>query len=303
MLLQPDCIGCIYKAALSGIRALTEDERLTKELISEVLQIPGITRPNWNLTSPEVFEPALELISRCFDTLDPFRSLKDKQNEKGMELLPWLRNLVNESDDPLSTAASLAIIGNSLDLMWPGGSIEVEPLIRKKLESRLLRKHLLLLEHRLKESSSILIFGDNCGEIVFDKVFLETIRTRWNPKIYYVVRSVPALNDATSEDVRGVGLDEIAEVIENGIQGPLPGTVLTRCSQEVRDLTEAADLIISKGGGNFDSLEEATHLHNKMLFMLMSKCVPYCTYFGTEMFDPILAPPTRTAGLVETSPL
>jgi hypothetical protein len=177
--------------------------------------------------------------------------------------------------------------------MWSGGSVEVEPLIRKKLETRLSRKYLRLLESRLRESRTVLIFGDNCGEIVFDKVFLETVRTMCDPEVFYVVRSVPALNDATLEDAHGVGLDGIAEVIENGILGPLPGTVLARCSQEVRDLTERADLIISKGGGNFDSLEEQTQLHDKVLFMLMSKCVPYCTYFGTEMFDPILSPPRR----------
>jgi len=301
MLLQPDCIGCIYKAALSGIRALTADERLTKELITDILQIPGITPPAWDLTSPEVFEPALDLISRSFDTPDPFRTMKDKQNEKGRELVPWLRHLVQESDEPFSTAASLAIIGNSLDLMWSGGSIDVEPLIRNKLEKRLSRKYLRLLESRLKESRVVLIFADNCGEIVFDKVFLETVRTMCDPDIFYVVRSVPALNDATLEDARGVGLAGIAEVIENGIDGPLPGTVLARCSQAVRDLTEKADLIISKGGGNFDSLEEETRLHDKMIFMLMSKCDPYCTYFHTEMFDPILSPPTRRCSLEGTS--
>ncbi|MDQ7783638.1 MAG: ARMT1-like domain-containing protein [Desulfomonilaceae bacterium] len=293
MLLQPDCIGCIYKASLSGIRELTTDDGLTKELISEILRIPGITRPAWDLTSPEVFEPALGLISRSFATPDPFRSMKDRQNEKGMQLLPQLRNLVKESDDPLSTAANLAIIGNSLDLMWSGGSVDVEPLVRKELERRPAPKHFRLLEQRLIESRTVLIFADNCGEIVFDKVFLETVRTVCDPEIYYVVRSVPALNDATLEDARLVGLDALAHPIENGIQGPLPGTVLSRCSQDVRDLTEKADLIISKGGGNFDSLEEATHLHDKMLFMLMSKCVPYCRYFGTEMFDPILSPPKR----------
>ncbi|MFH1117134.1 MAG: ARMT1-like domain-containing protein [Pseudomonadota bacterium] len=293
MLLQPDCIGCMYKAALAGIRSLTADERVTREIITEIQQIPGVSPPAWDLTSPEVFEPVLQLISRSFDTPDPFRSMKDKQNEKGMELLPWLRKLVKESDDPLSTAASLAVIGNSLDLMWSGGSVEVEPLLRKKLEKRLSPEYLLLLENRLKGSRTVVVLADNCGEIVFDKVFIETIRSVCDPEIFYVVRSVPALNDATLEDARGAGLDEVAEVMENGTDGPIPGTILARCSRQMRDLMEKADLIISKGGGNFDSLEEQTSLHDKMIFMLMSKCVPYCTYFGTETFDPILSPPTR----------
>jgi uncharacterized protein with ATP-grasp and redox domains len=107
------------------------------------------------------------------------------------------------------------------------------------------------------------------------------------------VRSVPALNDATAKEAAAVELDAIAQIVENGIDGPLPGTVLARCSEQLRKLTEEADLILSKGGGNFDSLGEESHLHDKILFMLMSKCVPYCGYFGTRMYDPILAPPRR----------
>src|SRR5208283_2985854 len=111
----------------------------------------------------------------------------------------------------------------------------------------------------------------------------------------FAVRSVPTLNDATAQEAATVEMDKIAKIVENGIDGPLPGTVTARCSDQMKELTENADLILSKGGGNFDSIEEETHLHDKILFMLMSKCVPLCNYFGTKMYDPILSPPRRNA--------
>jgi uncharacterized protein with ATP-grasp and redox domains len=101
---------------------------------------------------------------------------------------------------------------------------------------------------------------------------------------------VPTLNDATLKEAKSVGLDKIATVIENGIDGPLPGTLLSRCSGEVNDLVHWSDLIISKGGGNFDTLdEERKHLNKNISFLLLSKCEPYCNHFDMKLYQPILA--------------
>jgi len=82
----------------------------------------------------------------------------------------------------------------------------------------------------------------------------------------------------------------MATVIENGIDGPLPGTVLSRCSSAVNDLVNRSDLIISKGGGNFDTLdEERKHLNKKISFMLLSKCEPHFDNFNVKLYHPILA--------------
>ncbi|MGO9121717.1 MAG: damage-control phosphatase ARMT1 family protein [Desulfomonilaceae bacterium] len=293
MLLQPDCISCIHKASLSAIRQLTSDADEIKAVISEIMQSPTLRDPAWELTSPEVFESALAKISSVFNTSDPFQVLKKRQNERAMALYPWLKTLVEESKDRLRTACHLAIIGNSLDVIWSGGTVEVEPLIRQQLCKPVLYDRFLNLEKRIRETRLVLILGDNAGEIVFDRLFIETLKSIFDVEVVFVVRSVPALNDATAKEAAAVELDEIARIVENGIDGPLPGTVLARCSEQLRKLTEEADLILSKGGGNFDSLGEESHLHDKILFMLMSKCVPYCGYFGTRMCDPILAPPRR----------
>jgi uncharacterized protein with ATP-grasp and redox domains len=109
-------------------------------------------------------------------------------------------------------------------------------------------------------------------------------------EIVFVVRSVPTLNDATLVEAKSIGMDKIVKVIENGIDGPLPGTVLSRCSHEVNDFLSRSDLIISKGGGNFDTLdEERKHLQKKISFLLLSKCDPHFKNFGVNLYQPILA--------------
>ena len=109
-------------------------------------------------------------------------------------------------------------------------------------------------------------------------------------EVVLVVRSTPTLNDATMRESQFVGINEVATVIENGIHGPLPGTILRRCSKEVRELFDRADLIISKGGGNFDTLdEERKHLKNNFTFIFLSKCYPYYRYFDVPLLQPILA--------------
>ncbi|MEJ2716835.1 MAG: hypothetical protein P8182_06805 [Deltaproteobacteria bacterium] len=100
MLLKPDCILCNYKAALSAIRRLTSDETVVRGLFSDLLQIPALRGEEWNVMSPEVFEVACMKISAAFGDGDPFKSLKERQNRKALDIQPWLVRLVHQRPEP-----------------------------------------------------------------------------------------------------------------------------------------------------------------------------------------------------------
>ena len=207
-----------------------------------------------------------------------------------MDLYPVLKQMVNEAVDPLYLAVKLAILGNSLDLMVAETAAAFENSIKDRLDAPLALEIFSAFEQQLRASKRLVYFGDNAGEIVFDKLLIETIKELYSPEIVFVVRSVPTLNDATLTEARFIGMDSIVRVIENGIDGPLPGTMLRRCSNEVNDLVRRSDLIISKGGGNFDTLDEQIeHLQKKISFLLLSKCEPYYRHFGVEIHQLILA--------------
>jgi uncharacterized protein with ATP-grasp and redox domains len=297
MLMKPDCISCILKMSISAIRTLTSDETIIKELTCEILEIPSLRGLYWDITSSEVIELVMEKIVDAMDDPDPFYSLKVQQNKRMMELEPHLKNLLDEASDPLYLAIKLAILGNAIDLMMSDTSLEIEAAIQERLrETHIPVERFLEFKEKLDESELLLYFGDNSGEMILDKLLIETIR-EWRIKngkgkdleIIFVVRSLPTLNDATLAEAKMVGIDQITSVLENGIDGPLPGTITSRCSSEVRGLLQRADLIVSKGGGNFDTLEEEKHLKRNTSFLLLSKCIPYYNYFHTELYQPILA--------------
>jgi uncharacterized protein with ATP-grasp and redox domains len=302
MLMKPDCIPCILKMSTSAIRRLTSDEKIIKELLCEILQVPSLRGLYWDITSSEVIELVMEKIVDAMDNPDPFYPLKTQQNRRILELYPNLKNLLNEASDPLHLAVKLAIFGNAIDLMMSDTPFEIETAIREWLrETHIPVERFLQFKEKLDESELLLYFGDNSGEIVFDKLLIETMKEgrmengeRNSLEIVFVVRSLPTLNDATLKEAKMVGIDKITSVLENGIDGPLPGTITARCSSEVRDLLHRADLIISKGGGNFDTLEEEKRFSRNITYLLISKCIPYYNYFHTELYQPILANFFRT---------
>jgi hypothetical protein len=275
---------------ISSINKLALDESSVKELYSEILEIPSLRGLNWNTTSAEVIEDVWKKIVKKVNSPDPFYREKSNQNEKIMELYPVLENMVHEATDPLHIAVKLSILGNSMDLMVADTSLTIEKSIADKAKLPLSDENYSKFRQQLQTTQHLLIFGDNAGEIVFDRLLIETLKKIHEIEVAFVVRSVPTLNDATLSEAKSVGLDKIATVIENGIDGPLPGTLLSRCSSEVKELVRQSDLIISKGGGNFDTLdEERKHLQKNISFMLLSKCEPYYKHFGVKIYDPILA--------------
>jgi uncharacterized protein with ATP-grasp and redox domains len=290
MLIQPDCIPCILNMTISSLKQLPLDENSLKALYADILDIPALRGRQWNTTSAEIIEDIWQKIVEKVNSRDPFYKLKLRQNEKIMALYPFLKKMVTEATDPLKVAVKLSILGNSMDLMVADPSLAIEKSIAQKAKLPLSDENYAKFRLQLKGSRHLLIFGDNAGEIVFDRLLIETIKDIHQPEITFVVRSVPTLNDATLKEAKTVGIDQIITVIENGIDGPLPGTLLDRCSNEVIDLVRQSDLIISKGGGNFDTLdEERKRLNKNISFLLLSKCEPYYHHFGIKLYQPILA--------------
>jgi uncharacterized protein with ATP-grasp and redox domains len=95
---------------------------------------------------------------------------------------------------------------------------------------------------------------------------------------------IPCILRMTITSLRKLPLDEAA------VKTLYTDTLLNRCSSKVNDLVRQSDLIISKGGGNFDTLDEQSkHLAKNISFLLLSKCYPYCNHFDTKLYQPILA--------------
>ena len=292
MLIKPDCIPCLLLMGLSSLRKLDLDEETVRAFFCRMAEIPALKCEAWDVTSPEIIGRVMEIIISATGDVDPFYHLKAEQNRSILGIEPFLRRLVEGASDPLLTAVKLAIVGNTIDLMMADRPTDIENSLSERIEAPVPDEAYGNLRKRLKDCRSLVYLGDNAGEIVIDRLLVEVIRNLYGPDMVYVVRSDAVLNDATLKEAGAAGLEKVVRVVENGIEGPFPGTVQKRCSEEVRLLLDRADLIISKGGGNFDSLSEEEPLRGKTAFLLLSKCRPYCRFFGVGLHDLILACPS-----------
>lgn len=157
---------------------------------------------------------------------------------------------------------------------------DVESSIQEALEKKFARDDYALFMDKLKGARKVMILGDNSGEIAFDKLLAEQL-VNSGVSVAYVVKDRPILNDATREDADYVKMEEVAEVMSNG-SGFL-GTVIKDCSGEFHRAFAEADLVISKGQANYESLEATLEADMKTYFLLRAKCEVVAKSLGVEL--------------------
>ena len=229
-----------------------------------------ISRCNLDMTPPALAADVYQIIEGVTGAADPYAEKKKESNEAALALLPSLeKELAHcEGKDAFMLAVRFAIAGNIIDY---GAFYQFDMLgtIDKCREADFAIDHsdtLVQVVQSLPEGASVLYLADNCGEIVFDRLLLGQLHEK-GLKITVAVKDGPIINDALIADAYSAGLDRYAHIISNGTR--CPGTVLEHVSKEFMEIYTSADLIISKGQGNFESLSEADR---DIFFLLTVKC-------------------------------
>jgi len=184
--------------------------------------------------------------------------------------------LVDEADNPFQIALRLAIAGNVIDY-GPNQRFDINNTLEQAKSIVLAIDDSHSLQASISQAKTLLYLGDNAGEIVMDRIFLETIS---HPNVYFAVRGAPIINDALLEDAELVGIDKISNLITNGDDAP--GTILESTSAEFRDIFDRADLVISKGQGNYEGLNGTDE---KIYYILMTKCDHVANHLGVKKGD------------------
>jgi hypothetical protein len=124
---------------------------------------------------------------------------------------------------------------------------------------------------------------DNAGEIVLDKIFIEVIKSHYpNLNVEVIVRGKPVYNDATITDANIIRLCSLVPVIQNGTD--IPGTQLDMINDESLKTINHADLIISKGQGNFETLGGCG---KNIYYIFLCKCGLFTQRFNMEKYTGI----------------
>lgn len=248
-----NCIECLVKRQWELARRHGDGEK-ANDYLREVLQI--ILDAPAGVAAPWLSGAFADAYQKYWPGEDAYAQLKKDSNDLVLSLLPDVRAQVAAAEDPLKLALQFARTGNFLDfgVLTPETAHRaLQDALQHTEESPLNEAVYRQLRQELQAAKSLLILGDNAGEIAFDLVLVETLQREFPQlKLTYCVRGGKVMNDATREDAAYVGMDKLVEVIDNG--APISGTELAYVGDTLRAAFDGADVILSKGSGNFESL-------------------------------------------------
>ncbi|BDQ36435.1 hypothetical protein SYK_07950 [Pseudodesulfovibrio nedwellii] len=249
-----DCMPCFMKMAVREARlACPDDIVLQQDIVVEWGKT--LAKLDLNDPPPAIARHLAELIRIKTGCGDLYRDDKDEANRCVAALMPGLEARIaqeraNDDGDALALALEFAIIGNYIDR-----GVELEFDLEEEISNvaRTISPEVLnSLKGDIFSGAKVLILGDNTGEIVLDKLLVKEFK-RMGCDVTFAVRSYPVINDATMEDAVTVGMTRLCRVVESGVD--TPGTILERCTPEFLKIMEQADVILSKGLGNFEALD------------------------------------------------
>ena len=274
---------CLLKQHLTNYPdTATEEERLTyiRRLFSILTEIaPGES-------SPVIVNRILTLQKEMFDQFVDYTDIKKHFNQLMLEQEDWIYADISSATDPIRRALQYVMKGNYIDfgVLSDVNSEKLMELLSQAKDQTIDELIFEELMQDLTSAKNMVLLTDNCGEIVLDKLLIRTIMSQFpDLQIHVIVRGGHALNDATMEDACQVGLPDLVKVIGNGTC--LQGTYLPDISKEARDLLEQADVILSKGQGNFESLQ---YCGLNIYYLFLCKCDLFTKRFHTHLYNGIL---------------
>jgi uncharacterized protein with ATP-grasp and redox domains len=271
-----DCYPCFLTQALKTARFVTSDEKTIRQILDEVgLALAG---RSFDAPPPVISQAVYRIIAARLGVQDPYREIKKACIGQALSLYPRLKRLIAESPDRLWTAVKLAIAGNVIDF-GANADFDLKRDVDQILAQDPAVNHFPEFRKMLDKAGRILYLADNAGETVFDRLFIEELQK----PVIYAVRGSPIINDALYADAVESGIGEVARIISSGVC--TPGTVLAFCSHEFLETYRSADLIISKGQGNFEALSDEDR---PIFFLLKIKCDVVARHLGRSKGDIVL---------------
>lgn len=281
--MDAQCYLCHLKRNVETARALGGEAAATafaKDLMALYLDAPADMGSPW-------FGPGVTALleKHCGVTGDRHAEEKAQSNRFVLERLDAIRARIQKADDPVYAGAQMAVLGNYIDFSALRGEVSFETLDTMLDDAEKLpldRAVYAKLQTDLENGKKVLYLTDNAGEIGFDRLFAEEIQKKYpHLQITFCVRGGPVSNDATRADAAAVGIP--FPVIDNG--APIAGTILSRLGSEAKEAVEQADVILSKGMANAESLY-GCGLNVYYLFLV--KCIRFMNYFHKPKMTPML---------------
>ena len=279
MKLSAYCMQCMINRQMDSLENLN-DEELKSDYMQEVLTI--ISEVNEDETAPITLVKINKLHMKYFGSPYSFEDLKIKYNQLMLQREHNIWNEIQSAEDGLLEALKYARIGNYIDFGAMGNidDSKLNDLLDTISHEQIDQEQYQSFRKDLNNAEELVYLTDNCGEIVLDKLLIRCIKEEYSQiNITVIVSGDQILNDATMEDAKMVGLTEMTEVIDNGTD--IAGTSLKHINKKAKDQIDKADLIISKGQGNFETLNGCGL---NVYYLFLCKCDWFVRRFGMERY-------------------
>jgi len=216
---------------------------------------------------------------------DDYAKIKHRYNQLLLSKETDIEARVSKAEDPVRECIKYVCAGNYIDFgaLYSVDEEIFEKILQKSAEEEIDETEYSYFKRDLSAARKLVYLIDNCGEIVLDKIFIRHLKTAYPQlQITAVVRGQEIINDATLEDAEEVRLTEEVHCIGNG--SGAAGTVMDFISSEARQIITEADLVISKGQGNFESLYgEGINPY----YFFLCKCELFVRRFGLAQFETV----------------
>lgn len=281
--LNVQCIECLLSKHINKYPPEAAEE--TKLLyMQRALKI--LAEAKKEQSAPEVLAQIEELQKSMFGAAKDFSREKTYFNALMLEKAAEIAKDIAQAEDALYLAACYALLGNFIDFgaMDSVDEDKLQALMDDVANMKIDRTEFEYLRADLKHAKRLVYLTDNCGEIVLDKLLIETLMRLYpDLQVDVIVRGAPVLNDATMQDAEQIGLPEIVAVSDNGSQ--IAGTCLDKINAAAKEKMDEADLVLAKGQGNFETLR---FCGKNIYYLFMCKCAMFAERFGVARFSPML---------------
>ncbi len=264
------------KQAYNTSKQTTDKEEVIRQILNECAKY--VTTIDLDKTPADLSNFVYKTARELSGDEDPYKEAKKYFNTICLEKLPELKNVVEESEEPMKTAINFAIMGNVID-MGIDYKFDLDEEIQKLSEKKFMVDDYEAFKESLAGGKKkILYLGDNAGEIVFDLLLVDILRK--DHEVTYVVKRGPIINDSTMDDAKFVGMTNRVKVIDTGSNGI--GVKWDEVSDEFMKYYNDADFVISKGQGNFETNNDR---EKTTFFLLRAKCDTVAEMNGVSFGD------------------
>lgn len=268
MKLNPYCMCCAVNKQEEKIRKFPDMDKKT-EYMKKVMSI--LSSAEEQDCSPSLSVEIKKLYSEFWNCpAEDYTEIKKEFNQLMLNVEASVEEKIRTSADPLETALLYARIGNYIDFaaLENVSQETMLKLLENENQEPLSQTEYANFQKDLSTAKTLVYLTDNCGEIVLDKLAVKILKEKYPQlNITVIVRGYPVVNDATMEDAEEIGLTDIVKVTGNGSN--VGGTWFPGLSNEARTLLEQADVILAKGQGNFETMNDCGL---NVYYLFLCKC-------------------------------